>query len=156
MSDHECVYVIITHLTSVCDASVFAQEADLLFLLCHNLLVFRPEAVRVSGEYEGITIQAGSVLVKLSAGVVDGVVVVVGVNDPVVIICGTVTNRSDDLTCDLHMIKLTLTSSLEIRSSSPVFQLELGGVFGIFKRAEHVGAHLPVAEERNRHHLEMN
>lgn len=84
----------LSHLTSVCNASVFAQEADLLFLLRHNLLVFSPEAIRVSGEYEGITIQAGSILIHLSAGVVDGVVVVVGVNDPVVVICETVTNRS--------------------------------------------------------------
>lgn len=79
---------------TVCNASVFAQEADLLFLLRHNHLVFRPEAFRVSGEYEGITIQAGSIHIQLSAGVVDGVVIVVSINDPVVVICETVTNRS--------------------------------------------------------------
>lgn len=43
--------------------------------------------------------------------------------------------------------KSTLTSSLEICSSPPVFHLEPGGVFGIFERAKHVSAHLPVAEE---------
>ncbi len=48
----------------------------------------------MSGEDEGITVQAGSILIKLSAGVVDGVVIIVGVNDPVVIICGTVRDRS--------------------------------------------------------------
>lgn len=74
-------------LTSVCNTSVFAQEADLLFLLGHIPLVFRPEAVTISGEDEGITIQAGSIRINLSAGVVDGVVIIVSVDDPVVIIC---------------------------------------------------------------------
>ena len=68
------------------NASVFAEEADLLFLVCDNLLVLGPQASGVTGEDEGVSVQAGAVQVNLSAGVVDGVVVVVGVNDPVVIV----------------------------------------------------------------------
>lgn len=74
-------------LTCVWDASVFAQEADLLFLLGDNLLVLGPQSLGVTGEDEGITVQAGAVIVDLSAGVVDGVVVVVGVDHPMVVIC---------------------------------------------------------------------
>lgn len=78
--------VVITTPTSVSNASVFAEEADLLFLVCDNLLVFGPQAGGVTGEDEGVSVQAGAVQVNLSAGVVDGVVVIVGVNDPVVIV----------------------------------------------------------------------
>ncbi len=48
----------------------------------------------MSGEDEGVTVQAGSILIKHSAGVVDGVVLIISVNDPVVIICGAVRDRS--------------------------------------------------------------
>ncbi|TNN50283.1 hypothetical protein EYF80_039508 [Liparis tanakae] len=40
----------------------------------------------MTGEDEGVAVQAGAVRVDLSAGVVDGVVLVVGVNHPVVIV----------------------------------------------------------------------
>ncbi len=87
-------FLRLKHLTSVWNTSVFAQEADLLLLLGHILLVFRSQAVRMSGEDEGVTVQAGSILIKHSAGVVDGVVLIISVNDPVVIICGAVRDRS--------------------------------------------------------------
>lgn len=73
-------------LTIVCNASVFAQKAEVQLLLVDDALVLRPQTGRVTGEYEGVAVQAGAVLVYQSAGVVDGVVIVVGVDDPVLII----------------------------------------------------------------------
>lgn len=50
----------------------------------------------------------------------------------------------------LHKSKWTtlvsLTSTLEICSCTPVFQLELGRVWGFFKRGKHDGTCLPVTE----------
>lgn len=68
------------------NTSVFAEEADLLFLVGDNLLVLRPQTGGVTGEDKGVSIQAGAIQVNFSAGVVDGIVVVVSVNDPVVIV----------------------------------------------------------------------
>lgn len=69
------------------NASVFAQQAELRLLLHHAGLVLRPQAGRVAGEDEGVAVQASAVGVYLPAGVVDGVVVVVGVDHPMVIVC---------------------------------------------------------------------
>lgn len=68
-------------------ASVFAQQAEVRLLLDDFALVLRPQADGMTGEYEGVAVQAGAVRVYLSAGVVDGVVLIVGVNHPMVIVC---------------------------------------------------------------------
>lgn len=68
------------------DASVFAQQADVLFLLGDDALVLRPQALFAAGEDEGVAVYASAVVSHLSAGVVDGVVVIVGVNHPMVVI----------------------------------------------------------------------
>lgn len=70
----------------MCDTSVFAQQTEFHLLLDDGGLVLRPQAGRVAGEYEGVAVQAGAVRVQEPAGVVDCVVVVVGVDDPVVIV----------------------------------------------------------------------
>merc|ERR1719357_1867661 len=74
--------------TGVCDASVLSQEADLLFLLRDDGLVLGAETGGVAREDEGVSVQTGPVCVTHSARVVDGVVVIVGVDHPVVVISG--------------------------------------------------------------------
>lgn len=68
------------------NASVFAQQAEVHLLLGDDRLVLRPETGGMTREYEGVAVQASAVRVYLSAGVVDGVVVVVSVDHPVVIV----------------------------------------------------------------------
>ena len=80
----------------MCDASVFAQEAEVLFLLGDDLLVLGPQSGGVAREDEGVPVQAGAVIVQLPAGVVDGVVVVVGVNHPVVVVCTQSTQKKEN------------------------------------------------------------
>ena len=73
-------------LTIVCNASVFVQQAELRLLLDDDFDVLRPQAGGMAREHEGVAVQAGAVAVHHSAGVVDGVVVVVGGDHPVVVI----------------------------------------------------------------------
>lgn len=73
-------------LTVVGNPPVFAKKTDFLLLLCHNNLVLRPQAIWEAGENKGVAIQACAICVQLSAGIVHGVVVIIGINDPVVII----------------------------------------------------------------------
>lgn len=73
-------------LTIVYDTSVFAQQAQVLLFLLDDALVLGPQAGGVAGEDEGVAVEAGAVSVDLSAGVVDGVVIVVGVDHPVVVV----------------------------------------------------------------------
>lgn len=68
------------------DASVLAQQAQFRLLLGDLGLVLRPQTRDVSREDEGVAVQAAAVLVEQSARVMDGVVVVVCVDDPVVVI----------------------------------------------------------------------
>lgn len=70
-------------------APVFVLQAELRLLVLDNALVFRPQAGQVAREYEGVAVQTRAVVVHLSAGVVDGVVVIVGVDHPVVVVCET-------------------------------------------------------------------
>lgn len=67
-------------------ASVFAEVAEHRLLLGGDVLVLRPQASRMAGEDEGVAVQACAVRVHQSAGVVDGVVFIVGVDHPVVVI----------------------------------------------------------------------
>jgi len=64
-------------------ASVFAQQAEVLLLLGDGALVLGPQAAGVAGEDEGVSVQAGPVVVNLPARVVDSVVVVIRVDHPV-------------------------------------------------------------------------
>lgn len=73
-------------LTSVINASVFVVQTDFRLLLLDDGPVLRPQASRMARENEGVAVQTSAVNVHLSAGVVDGVVVVVGVNHPVLIV----------------------------------------------------------------------
>lgn len=68
------------------NASVFAQQTELDLLLGDDGLVLGPQAAGLTGEYQRVAVNAGAVAVYQSARVVDGVVVVVGVDHPVVII----------------------------------------------------------------------
>jgi len=97
--------VSLTAETGVCDASILSQETDLLLLLRDDGLVLRAQTGGVAREDERVTVQTGAVRVTHSARVVDGVVVIVGIDHPVVVI-----------------------SSLQVRGGAPVSHLELGGV----------------------------
>lgn len=70
----------------MCNTSVFAEQAEIHFLLGDDGLVLGPQTSWMTGEYEGVAVEASAVTVGQSAGVVDGVVVVVSVDHPVVII----------------------------------------------------------------------
>lgn len=61
------------------------RHADFLLFLAHDSLDRRWEAAGVAGEDQGVAVLATSVLLQAAAGVGDGVVIVVGVNDPVVV-----------------------------------------------------------------------
>lgn len=61
------------------------RHADLLLLLSDQPLDRRGEAARVAGEDQRVAVLAAPVLPQDAAGVGDGVVVVVGVDDPVVV-----------------------------------------------------------------------
>lgn len=65
---------------------VFTEETDLLLLLCHSRLVLSPQTIWMTGEDKGIAIEAGAISVHLSAGIVHGIIVIIGIDDPVVII----------------------------------------------------------------------
>lgn len=69
------------------NAPVFALQADVYLLLLDDGLILGPQAGQVAREYKGVAVQTSAVVVHLSAGVVDGVVVIVGVDHPVVIVC---------------------------------------------------------------------
>lgn len=70
----------------MCDASVFVQQAELRLLLDDDFDVLLPQTSGMTREHEGVAVQAGAVAVYHPAGVVDGVVVVVGGDHPVVVI----------------------------------------------------------------------
>lgn len=50
-----------TQLTVVCDASVFAQQAEIHLLLGDNALVLRPQTGRMTGEDKGVAVQASAI-----------------------------------------------------------------------------------------------
>lgn len=75
-------------LTVVQHASVLVGQADVRLLLGHHRHVLGPQAGSVAGEDEGVAVGARAVLGQLPARVVHGVVVVVGVDDPVDVVCG--------------------------------------------------------------------
>lgn len=77
--------------------SVFAQQAELPLLLDHDVLVLCPQAVKVTGEDERVAVQTRAVKVELPAGIVDGVVVVVGVDHPVVVVWEAHRRGGEDL-----------------------------------------------------------
>lgn len=68
------------------NASVFAQHADVRLHLGDGGLVLGPQTGRMTREYEGVAIKASAISIHYPTGVVDGVVVVVSGNHPVVII----------------------------------------------------------------------
>lgn len=74
-------------LTVVLHASVLVGQADVRLLLAHHRHVLLPQAAGVAGEDEGVAVGACAVLGHLPARVVHGVVVVVGVDDPVDVVC---------------------------------------------------------------------
>lgn len=69
------------------NAPVFALQAEFRLLLLDDALVLGPQARWVAREDEGVAVQTRAVVVHMSAGVVDGVVVIVGVDHPVVVVC---------------------------------------------------------------------
>lgn len=69
------------------DTSVFVLQAELGLLLLDDLHIIGPQAGQVAREDKGVAVQTRAVVVHLSAGVVDGVVVIVGVDHPVVVVC---------------------------------------------------------------------
>lgn len=75
-------------LTVVLHASVLVGQADVRLLLAHHRHVLVPQAGGVAGEDEGVAVGACAVLGHQPARVVHGVVVVVGVDDPVDVVCG--------------------------------------------------------------------
>lgn len=75
-------------LTVVLHASVLVGQADVRLLLAHRRHVLGPQATGVAGEDEGVAVGARAVLGHQPARVVHGVVVVVGVDDPVDVVCG--------------------------------------------------------------------
>lgn len=72
-------------LTGLQDGLELAGHADLLLLLADNALDGRGQATGVAGEDQGIAVLAGAIVLQGAAGIGDGIVVIVGVNDPVVI-----------------------------------------------------------------------
>lgn len=60
-------------------------HADVILLLAHNTLDGWRQAAGVPGEDQGVAVLAAAVLLQRAAGVGDGVVVVVGVDHPVVV-----------------------------------------------------------------------
>lgn len=76
-----------TTLTVVQHTSVFVGQADVGLLLAHYCHVLLPEAGGMTGEDEGVAVNARAVLGQLPARVVDCVVLVVSVNDPVDVVC---------------------------------------------------------------------
>lgn len=60
-------------------------HADVFLLLADDTLDGRRQATGVSGKHEGIAIVTAAIVFQGAAGIGDGVVVVVGVNHPVVV-----------------------------------------------------------------------
>lgn len=67
------------------DGLELSRHADLILFLTDDALDGGGQAAGVPGEDEGVAVLAGAVLLQGAAGVGDGVVVVVGVNHPVVV-----------------------------------------------------------------------
>lgn len=67
------------------DGLELSRHADLVLLLTDDALDGGGQAAGVPGEDEGVAVLAGAVLLQGAAGVGDGVVVVVGVDHPVVV-----------------------------------------------------------------------
>ena len=67
------------------DGLKLSSHADILLFLTHDTLDGRRQAPGVPGEDEGVAIFAAAILFQGAAGVGDGVVVVVGVDYPVVV-----------------------------------------------------------------------
>lgn len=67
------------------DRLELSGHADVILFLTHNALDGGGQATGVSGEDEGVAVFAAAVFLQGAAGVGDGVVVVVGVNHPVVV-----------------------------------------------------------------------
>lgn len=62
-----------------------SRHADVLLLLAHNTLDGGWQAAGVPGEDQGIAVLAAAILLQRAAGIGDGVVVVVGVDHPVIV-----------------------------------------------------------------------
>lgn len=60
-------------------------HADFLLFLADHSLDGRGEATGVAGEDQGVAVVAASIVLQGAAGIGDGVVVIVGINDPVVV-----------------------------------------------------------------------
>ena len=51
----------------MCNTPVFAQQAELHLPLGDDRLVLWPQAAGMTGEYEGVAVQAGAIIVNDSA-----------------------------------------------------------------------------------------
>lgn len=69
------------------NAPVLVLQAEVQLLLLDDGQILGPQARQVAREYKGVAVQTRAVVVHQSAGVVDGVVVIVGVDHPVVVVC---------------------------------------------------------------------
>lgn len=67
------------------DRLKLSGHADVLLFLTDNALDGGGQATGVPGEDKGVAVLAAAILLQGAAGVGDGVVVVVGVNHPVVV-----------------------------------------------------------------------
>lgn len=69
------------------DGFELSRQADFLLFLPHNALDGWGQAAGVTGEHNGVAVITGAVVFQCAACVGDGVVVIVGVDDPVVVTC---------------------------------------------------------------------
>lgn len=126
-------------------------HADLLLFLADDSLDGGGEAAGVAWEDQGVAVVAASILLQGAAGVRDGVVVVVRVDDPVVV---TWKSRQQEVSLSCVCVRprvcvcvcvRKLTSAGQVAGQALVVHEHLAGVAGVGHRvlSSHVGAHNP-------------
>lgn len=131
-------------------------HADFLLLLAHNALDGGRQATGVPGEDQGVAVLAAAVLLQRAAGVGDGVVVVVGVDHPVVVAwSGKRAREHGEVLHSLVCICVCgcvergrqLTSAGKVAGQSLIVHEHLAGGGGVRDRVLgcHVSAHHPEA-----------
>lgn len=77
------------------DRLKLSSHADFILFLTDHALDGRGQATWVPGEYKGVAILAAAIVLQSAAGVGDGIVVIVGVDHPVVV---TLLERKGEMT----------------------------------------------------------